>query len=89
MSLVDRGACGQMQTSQQVWRPVVTPAIQGGQVMGVFPSTLDVYKVVNIEYHSLAPCSHSQWLAYTLSEVFEISVVIQLKGGEKEDFEIS
>ena len=26
-------SCGQMQTSQQVWRPVVTPATRGGQVM--------------------------------------------------------
>ena len=26
-------SCGQMQTSQQVWRPVVTPATQGGQFM--------------------------------------------------------
>ena len=55
-------------------------------------SYLNVYKVVNISgqhYISFSPCSHSQWsLANTLSEVFEISVVTQLKRGEKEDFDI-
>ncbi len=34
--------------------------------------------------------SHSPWsLANTLTELFKISVVTQLKGGEKEDFELS